>query len=330
MSNWFIRAITKDGKKFITELYDTKAILIFKQLYDAAEGIYFPINTGLSQTWEKEIFMQFMDPNGVIIRFELCHTLPIGTICVLNMFWFNVNAEERRQLKHQHPVGLEYTFDGMTRNPLNHYEFVPEFDQEFDQDEMSSGWHMGYYHEQVKEHEAVHAQVLKERDFGCREVVDIKLWDLPTSIPKEEIALTFEDATGVDLAPKAKPSIIVEGSIHNHDWCPEPAIHETQYRIYINGHPSDMIVDDISFMLEIHKNAQKSIFSIADVPSYFSMGQPLFDMLERFLRLRDFKIGAHRADQVLEDGNDAIWSIFWGQADEVIYVSPLKFDDVNL
>ena len=325
---WFIRATTKDGKKFITKLFKTKAILIFKQLYEAAKNSVEAVRTGLSETWEKEIFMEFMNPDGIIVLFEVYDQFPNGKICVFNMFWFDVDNEGRRQLKSQHPVGIEYTFYGVIPNPFNPDEFVPQYYPPIWQshdDEMSADWHMGHY-AKVEEHEAVHAQVLKDRASGDREIIDIKLWDLPTSIPEEVIPLIIEKATGVDLAPKAKPNIIVKGSTHNHDdWYSEPAMDKTKYRIYINGSPSNMIVDNIDFMNQIHENSKKGIFSVADLTSYFSMTGPLVDTLERFLRLRDFKIGAHPADYPLEDGNDATYSIFWGQVDEVVYVSPLGF-----
>jgi hypothetical protein len=327
MSNWFIRAITKDGKKFIKDYCQTEAIIIFKDLYEAAKNKILPNHKSIPHTWRTEIFKEFVDPKGVIVVFELCEKIMDGKdVCIFNAMWFEVDAEGRSQLKTQHHVSLEYTFYGLTRAPGRPGEFIPDLIQH----EMSGDWHIGYYEprvkktynqmlmeREVKKHEMAHTQVLKKR-----EVIDIKLSDLPTSIPKEEIALTFEKATGVHLAPKAKPSIIVEGSTHNHDdWYSEPAMDQTKYRIYIHGRPSTTIVDDISFMDRIHKNSKKGIFDLRALSDSLSMPASLFKTLERFLRHKDFNIGAHPADQALESGHDAAHNLFWGvNRKELIYI----------
>jgi len=319
---WFIRATTKDGKKFTTNLSKSKAIIIFKNLYEAAKISVKAVHTGLSETWEKEIFMEFMNPDGVIVLFELCEQRSDEKICVFNMFWFDVDAEGKRQLKYQHPVEIEYTLSGIIRS----HGGMSAFHSGTDDEELDYG---------IKEHQMTHARVLKERDPG---IIDIKTWDLST-----------DPDPGVDLAPKIPvvtdgsskifrpleqkaadyllkmketlvPAIIADqkAEVSCIDLAPR-----TKYRIYIDRHPSHVIVDDIDFMDQIHKNSEKIIFDLEVLPGYWSMSHSLFEIIDRFLRHRDFKIGAHPVDEVLEERQDTTYKLSWDPTgEEIIYSHP--------
>ena len=81
-------------------------------------------------------------------------------------------------------------------------------------------------------------------------------------------------------------------------------------------------------MKQIHEKSAEGLFTVyvKDIYRHMEIPQRLFDMLNKFLRDRDFKIGAHPVQEVLEDGNDAEHSVFWNHGEtEILYVSPLGY-----
>ena len=358
----FIRATTNTGKQFILELPEAIAIMAFKNIYDTAKGGLLPTNKYLPQSWQTEMFMEFTKPTGVIIMFEVCAKL-YDEVMVLNSIWFETDAEGRRHLKSKHTVDLTYTFVDTIKQ---HEELHGITAGHFHQYEMSQDWHIGYYEQPTVPDEDIRTLIVrKDREripgdnSGVFQFAPVKISDLEKALD-EGIAMTFEESQEmdagdffathgeppdddsemtIDVSPGGSSEIYVN---HNHsDIYSAPAIEKTKYRLYINGHPTKDLVDDIGFIHATHDSVLNGRASINDIQGFMEMPQWIYDMLDRFLRLRDFKIGAHPVDEVLEDGNDAEYSLFWGLREEyTIYITPLtperdrdepvfRFDDID-
>lgn len=361
----FIRATTNTGKQFTLELPEAIAIMAFKNIYDTAKGGLLPTNKYLPQSWQTEIFMQFTDPNGVILTFEVCAQM-YDEVMVLNTIWFETDAEGRRLLKSEHDVALTYTFvDTIKRHEELHGIILKGFGQH----EMSQDWHMGY-HTTVPDKDIRNLVVRKDRQPGDNsgvfefseasindlhhaldEVIEVTVADYKKEadeVVEMDIGEFFavhgeppddDSEMTIHVSPGGASGICVN---HNHsDIYSAPALEKTKYRLYINGRPIDDLVDDIRFIENIHNSVLDGNKNINYVEGFMEIPQWQFDMLDRFLRVRDFKIGAHPADEVLEDGNDAEYSLFWGPNEEyTIRIAPntperdrdepdFNFDDVN-
>lgn len=334
-NQWFLRAITNDGKKFTFDCERTVAILGFKNIYESVTGGILPTLEALHNTLKTEIFLQFTDPNGVVVKIDLCQNVFKDEILVLNSMWFETDREDRIKLVTEHPVTLVYSFadaikhlDGELHAIVMEHESIHEAFQRFHQEEMSQDYHMGYFDpaKDLVDNLKMKVKVAKSREPGDNSGV----FEFHPYVEKSD-----EPCIQVGSSPH-----LVKEDIHNHSdiYSAEPLVKQ-QYRIYVNGHEIKDLVDDISWMGLVHNNVADGLTSINDVQGFMEMEQWIYDMLDRFLRIRDFKIGAHPAEEILEDGNDAKYSLFWGhQEKETIHITPLtperdrddfNFDDVN-
>jgi len=320
---WVIRATTKDGKKFTIDYPESVAVLVFKNMYDAAIGGILPTHEQLPNTWKTEVFLQFTNPDGIVAKIDLCQNVFKDDILVLNSMWFETDRENRIQLKTEHPISLVYTFADAVKqldSELHALQIHEMYHQVFRQGEMSQDFHMGYFDDAGDQR---HRKL--EGEYSIK-VAKSRAPDDNSGAFEFHPYVEKEKEFSIQVGKK-NSELSVKGDIHNHsDFYSAPAWIRTKYRIYINGKPSTMILNDIDFLEQIHENVTGGLTSVNDVHGAMDIQQNLYELIERFLRVRDFKIGAHPADgnEVLEDGNDADYSLFWGhQEKETIYITPL-------
>jgi hypothetical protein len=180
-----------------------------------------------------------------------------------------------------------------------------------------------------------------EEKTGNRPAVDLAPKSLPTPDGKQETEGVLQSLN--DHVKEAHEIMhkIVKGKILDIDMYSAPSI-ETEYQLFINGQTPislrGVVIESIGFMEEISK--MKDVFNVSKIKDSLNLPQYLFDLIDDFLRYRDFKIGVHPVDEKLVDGNDAAHSIFWDTEQKIVlYSSPLSessnsllfdFDDVNL
>ncbi len=254
MENWFIRATTKDGKSFTKDFWRGEAIIVFKNLYHSAVNNVLPAHNAIPKTWMTEIFKEFVDPNGVVFMFELVayeHIVSMyGHPLVFNAMWYEVDSEGRQKLEIHHPASLEYKLTEIL--PHTNGEYIAMYEETpvmlvngnfghyhpLSNEELSADWHMGYYQSPtiIKDHEALHAKVLKERSeepkeshWVVREDQMVQRWGEEMTMSdfmaeyelqenemddsaKEGIAMTFTESCTNALTPKSP-----KGTIHNFD-----------------------------------------------------------------------------------------------------------------
>jgi len=344
---WLVRAVNINGNRHDLNVIPMDSFLTFALIFKCAqenEGL--PPLSWIPRTWVDEIYPQFMNPTGIITAFEMVVSND-GIETIKNAIWFTTGSEGRKL--HIHDLDIINAAGILLEHERIH-------EQVFKQNEMSGDFHMGFYTN------GEHVEIAKDRipeidrKFGWGETLK-KHVENPLSIniqkirapgdnsgifkfepfePDEGIAMTFEESQELD---KEDITSIQVGSSdrHNHDnWYDAPALDLTQYRIYINGTSSKMILNNIEFMKVVHYNVLDGRFKVHDIPGCMEIQQSLFDLIDNFLRNRDFKIGAHPIDQMLEDGHDVNYSLFWGPGEkETCYVHPGKsyeedpVDDVN-
>lgn len=306
MFNLIIRAVTDKGGNVDLQQIRMDALLTFTMIHKCAqEQESFPDVSWIPNVWKHELYPEFMNPEGSIVAFLMIK--PETPERTLNLMYFKVNDEGRRTLKILH--------ENIIRASEVLTSSIPDIQG-----------HLTKHGEISADYNLV---IRKDRLPGDNSGV-FKFQPAPPfdheKASKEGIALTFDEAVKrIDLAPGDKTEIHIEPEDLD-DWYSSPAMDESLYRIYINGKSSTMLVDDINFMKQIYEKSANGLFSVHHIPGNMEMTQSLFDLISKFLQDRDFKIGAHPAQKVLEDGNDANHSIFWNRGEtEILYVSPLGY-----
>lgn len=287
MFNLIIRAVTDKGKAFDLEQIRIDAALTFTMIYKCAqEKEAFPDVSWIPNVWKNELYPEFIKREGIIVAF-LMIKLKGSEEETLNCMYFKVDDEGRRELKLINKNIIQAS-GVLTKS-------IPNIQGHLQQHEM--------IHEKFKD-------LVVRKDRVNKDDLGVYVFDTAPEF-NESIEPRI-----IDLAPEFK---------NDSGWYSEQeGLNRTLYRIYINGKMSTLVVDDISFMKQIHENSANGLFSVLDIHGRMEMTQSLFDILNKFLRDRDFKIGAHPEGEILEDGNDAVHSIFWGQEEkEVLYISPL-------
>ena len=330
---WLVRAVDIDGKSYDLITIPMDSLLTFALIFKSAqknEGL--PPLSWIPKTWVNEIYPQFMDPKGVILGFLMIEMFD-GKEILRNTIYFKDNPEGRKL--HIDNEDILNAAGILLEHEMLHQKY-------FKQNEMSADFHMGYFD---TSEEPIDLETIKEKSFWP----DLKI---AKSRTPDDNSGAFEfhpyvehsksDPGGpkiISLAPGGRKTPRVESLPSCHDdWYSEPSI-ETEYRIYINGKPSAFTVSDISFMENIDNNIKNGEHRLSELQGFMEMDQSLYNVLHKFMVTRDFKIGAHPSHITLEDGNDAEYSLFWGQGEkETCYVSPLKetltkadsnFDDVD-
>lgn len=138
MKKSFIRAVMKSGKALTFESsWEVEVIFIFHNFYHSAKARIYPKSSySLPDSWKNEIFPQFVDPEGIIVRFDLIAGRPLPY--TINSMWFEMDSEGRNHLKSARPVELVYQFTGIkhsTRFP-GEYEVIAV-------DKSHPSFHMG-------------------------------------------------------------------------------------------------------------------------------------------------------------------------------------------
>lgn len=354
MSRLIIRAITNKGGHVDLEQPRMDAILTFTLIFRCAEANEpLPKLSWIPEPWRLELFPEFLKPDGAIVAF---HMVTIeDPEQVVNYIYFTPDNEGRHQL-----MVHDENIISASRAFLDFNGEVKSIDQQpdFTHHEMSGDWHMGY-HDEPKEMKVLKSrQVMTSGEVMASPKFDgagvtlvasqgkshpIRLIDLAPKIPMTTNGLNASPPfrSKANSEGKVAKGIkhheimheIVKGKLLDHDMYSAPAIDTIWYRIYVNGIPSDMVTDDLSFMDHINEYMAnikgKDVILSKAIPGSMEMPGDLYALLTTFLLKRSFKIGAHPVDEPLEDGNDAWHSIFWDRNQrETLYCSPLGHDDV--
>ena len=317
---FFLRAITNDGKGFDVEMRAYECALTFTIFKDLANGgIPMFQFSWIPRVWVDEVYPQFVDPNGIVSHILLMGVPAEGAVEEVINSLAPYEDETRILFRSAYDDCLEaiekfldrqtpraFVFENFRSTPESEREALrihEDLHRKFLQDEMSMDFHMGYFD---AEDESRDLKILKERG----------------KFPQ------------IKLAPSIKGH-------HNHsDWHSELPMEKIQYRLYINNLPSSQIVDDISFMEQIQEAAACNKYNVNEIQGFLEMPQWLYDLIHRFFERRDFKMGAHPANEPITKENleDMEYSLFWSHDQrDVAFIHPgnkdrdgvFDFDDIN-
>ncbi len=300
---WLIRAKLKGGQVSSIEFVKEDAILIFHNMFEHLEQMQLPTTDLISKTWKEELLPSFVDPQGIVVCIELCQQLYDNEIFVCNTMWFEQDAEGRSLLKTEHPVNISYDFvdtyligddlhgitagDRIFQTLQKALKETPDSIMEFHQDEMSADYHMGYFEERP---------ILKNT------------WG------EDPLFFTPSDKTRrIELGPQIVSSTEAE-------WYDENSI-EQHYRIFIGHLPSSLIVTDIEFMEKLSQMSYP--YRLDGIHGVMEMDQDLYNLLIKFIKQRNFSIGANPIEEELEDGRGASHILKWdAEMKEIIHEHP--------